>query len=198
MIHDLRIDLIGQRRWPPAGLALALVAGLLLLWQGRGVSADTEALAQLRTRLAQLQRQTDQQRPVRLSPDAVLRQQQVEALAAYLATPWGPLLGVFEAHANGRAVLLRFEPNAVEGRVEMRGRSPNVAALTDYLRSLENDPQLRQVMLSHHEAVQGEGATGIDFTLSATWAGKTPASAPAASRKPAAAATTAPARRASR
>lgn len=170
MFPDLRIDLIAGRRWPPAGIALALAACLLLGWQGHRASADTDALTQVRTRLAQLQRQADQQRSVRVSPDALQRQQQVEALAAYLALPWGRLLGVFESHANGRAVLLRLEPNAAEGRVDIRGRAVSMAALSEYLLTLERDTQLSDVMLSRHEVVEGEGASGIDFTLSATWA----------------------------
>jgi Tfp pilus assembly protein PilN len=174
---DLRIDFINRRRWPAAGLALAALALACLLWQGQLAWQDAQALTQQGTRLAQLQRQTNGPRASTQSPEAQRRLQQIEALAGYLATPWGPLLNVFESHASGRVVLLRFEPNAVEGRVEMGGRASDVATMSAYLVALERDKRLRDVMLRHHEATAADTATGVDFTLSASWAG-TRAAAP--------------------
>jgi Tfp pilus assembly protein PilN len=170
MTLDLRVDFVDQRRWPPAGLALAALALLALLWQGQLAWHDAQHLAQQRARLAQVQRQAVAPRPAAPNPALLRRQQQIEAVAAYLATPWGALLGVFETHASAQVVLLRFAPDAGAGRVELGGRATDVAAMAAYLVALERDPRLQDVMLRHHE-VAADTASAVDFVLSATWPG---------------------------
>lgn len=170
MSLDLRVDFVDQRRWPPAGLVLAALALLALLWQGQLAWQDAQHLAQQRARLAQVQRQAVAPRPAAPNPALQRRRQQIEAVAAYLATPWGALLGVFETHASAQVVLLRFAPDAGAGRVELSGRAADVAAMTAYLVALERDPRLHDVMLRHHEAA-ADAARAVDFVLSATWPG---------------------------
>ncbi len=166
-------DFLSPRRWPVAGLGLAALALLVLLWQGSLALRDFNALQSQRAGLVSLQRQASAVRPPAMSAEDSKRHRLVEALAAYMATPWDSLLGLFEVHASARVVLSKFLPDASEGRVEVSGRAYGSAALADYLLALEHDPRLRGVLLHHHEVQRGEADAAanapIDFTLGAAW-----------------------------
>ncbi len=166
---DARIDFLARRRWPPAGWVLATLAAALLAWQGGLALREADTLRGLQADLARLQRQASASRAPAMSPEDARRQRQIEALALYLATPWDRLLALFEEHAGSRVVLMKFEPDAAEGRVEVLGRADNATALVDYLMALERDPRLRGVMLRHHEVKRSEARQPIDFTLGAAW-----------------------------
>ncbi len=169
MSTDLRLDFLASHRWPPAGLLLALAALALAGWQGAQALRESDAVRQLRGGAAGPAAQGATARQPALSAAAQARLQQIDQLTQYLATPWGPLLALFEAHASPQLRLLRLEPNAAESRVEVRGRARSVSALSAYLRALEGDKRLNNVMLRHHERVQDDDTGDIEFTLAAGW-----------------------------
>jgi hypothetical protein len=170
MPTDLRINFLASRRFPPAGLVLALAALACAGWQGAQALRESEAVRQLRGRAAVQSAKAVPGRLPALSATEQNRLQQIDKLTNYLAAPWGPLLNLFEAHASSQLRLLRFEPNAAEGRVEVRGRARSVQALSSYVRALEGDVRLSSVMLRHHERVQDDDTGDIEFTLVAGWA----------------------------
>jgi hypothetical protein len=177
---DLRIDFIARRRWPALGLCVAALSAAVIAWQGGQAVREAEFLQRQRVGLAALQRQgTAAQQPA-MSPEDIKRHAQIEVVARYLATPWERLLALFEEHALSRVVLLRFEPNAIEGRVEVTGRAPGHQALAAYLIALERDPRLSAVMLHHHEVLSGEAGAPVEFTLGAAWGGGARTASPAA------------------
>ncbi len=170
MATDLRLNFLASHRWPPAGLALALAALACAGWQGAQAWRESDAVRLLRGRAAGTAAPAASARLPALSAAAQNRLQQIDKLTHYLATPWGPLLALFESHASPQLRLLRFEPNAAEARVEVRGRARSVEALSTYLRALEGDKRLNGVMLRHHERVQDDDTGDIEFTLAAGWA----------------------------
>jgi Tfp pilus assembly protein PilN len=179
---DLRIDFIGRRKLPPLGLALALAAAGLAAWQGSLVAQDAEQLQRQRASLAALERPRKPARPT-MSAEDVRRHHQIEAVARHLATPWEPLLSLFEARAPQGVVLTKFRPDAGLGRIELTARAATPEAVGAYLMQLERDSRLRNVLLQHHEVLQDQPGAPVEFAIGADWIGPT-----AAAGSPAAAA----------
>lgn len=176
------IDFVAQRRWPAAGVLLALVGASLLAWQVQlSLGAMTE-LERHRAGMASLQRPPAAARPA-MSPEDIRRHAQMDRLSLQLATPWEAMLGLFEAQSAKDIVLLKFEPNAIEGKIELSGRAGSAKALGNYIITLENDARLATVQLHHHEvlrdATRGAAPGTIEFSIGALWQ-KTAAAASAA------------------
>ncbi len=169
MSFDPRIDFLGRRRWPAAGLGLAALALAAVAWQGGLALREFDWLQQQRTGLASLQRQARTQQLPAMSAEDSQRHVLVEALARYIATPWERLLALFEEHAATHVILTRFQPEAAQGRVEISGRAPGQQALAAYIVALERDPRLSAVMLHHHEVLRSASGAPVEFTLGATW-----------------------------
>ncbi len=166
---DLQVDFIPRRHWPAAGLLLAVIALSALAWQGWAALRESEVLQRQRAGLAQLQRQAGKALQDSMLPADVKRHRQIDLLAAYLATPWDRLLGLFEQHASLQVILLRLESDAATGHVEISGRAASSWVLADYVIALEADPRLRGVLLQHHEAMRNEPTAPVNFKLSANW-----------------------------
>jgi hypothetical protein len=153
-----------------AAWCLLGAGALLLAWQGLQAQAEAQALQRQREHVASLQRGAARATAAAApSATALAQQREVEALAAYLATPWEPLLQVFESKAGTGVLLLRFAPDAGTGRIEVGGRANSLPALSRYLLALEDDGRLRDILLRHHEAVREATAGTVDFTLTAAW-----------------------------
>jgi hypothetical protein len=176
-----RIDFVPQRRWPAAGMALALVCAGAAAWQGSQALADADRLQQQRDGIAGLVRRATPTRPA-MSPADVLRHSQIAVVARQLANPWQDLLSLFEEHSANHIVLVKFQPDAATGRVELTGRAPNAQALGDYLIALERDPRLTAVLLHQHELLRDVAGSPLQFMIGATWgAAAAPAPEPASS-----------------
>jgi Tfp pilus assembly protein PilN len=166
---DVRVDFIGGQPRPSAGLWLLVVAAALLVWQSQAVWQEAEALQRTRVGLVTLQRQADMPRAATMTPDDITRHDQIDLVARSLATPWDRLLGLFEEHATAPVRLLKFEPDATDGHVELSGRATSSKVLADYLIVLEHDPRLSSVMLHHHQVLRDEAGAPVEFSLGAVW-----------------------------
>jgi hypothetical protein len=162
------IDFARRRRWPPLGVALAVLGTALVAWQAWLAVDQAEVVARHRAGLAALQRSASQPRQAMSAEDAK-RHNQIAAVARYLATPWGPLLELFESHASTQIAIVRLEPDAAASTVELTARAANTAAMSAYLIKLERDPRLSGVMLHHHEVLQEGSGTVIEFSIGAGW-----------------------------
>jgi Tfp pilus assembly protein PilN len=167
------IDFIARRHWPAIGVALAVLACAVVAWKGWLVLADADVLQGQRRGLAALQRQPGTLKPA-MSAEDIKRHGQIDALARYLATPWGSLLELFEQHAPTGVVLVKLQPDAATGRIELTGRAPATKAVADYVIALEHDARLSDVLLHHHELLRDDPGAGIEFTVGAGWSGKSP------------------------
>jgi Tfp pilus assembly protein PilN len=90
---------------------------------------------------------------------------------------------MFETRARTGVVLLSLRPSAAEQRLELVGRATSVQALGAYLESLDEEPMLRDVLMTRHEVVTDDPARPVEFSMTANWQ---PAVADAASGKVAA------------
>ena len=152
----------------------------LVAWQAQLSLGDMAELAKHRAGVASLQRPAAAARPA-MSAEDIRRHAQMDRLSLQLATPWEHMLGLFEAQSAKGVVLLKFEPNAIEGKIELNGRAGSAKALGDYIITLENDARLAAVQLKHHEvlrdATRGSAPGTIEFSIGALWQ-KTAAVAP--------------------
>jgi Tfp pilus assembly protein PilN len=185
------IDFIARRRWPAIGVSLALLACIVVAWKGALVLEDVDVLQRQRRGLAALQRQPGTVKPA-MSAEDIKRHGQIDALARHLATPWGSLLALFEQHAPSGVVLVKLQPDATTGRIELTGRAPATKAVADYVIALEHDPRLSDVLLHHHELLRDDPGAGIEFTVGAGWSGRAPQPAPRADASASSAAASSP------
>jgi Tfp pilus assembly protein PilN len=185
------LNFVNQRRWPLPGLLLAAACGALAAWQGSLVYSDFNSLQDQRAGLASLQRKSQQPPRPAMSPQDVQRHAQLDGLVRYLATPWEPLLTLFEDPKPAGVQLTKFRPDAATGMLELTARVGDPAAMTSYLVALEHDSRLRNVMLRRNELLR-EGGSGasLEFTIVANWSasGATVAASAPASSAPAASA----------
>lgn len=172
MKRHTRIDFVAHQRWPAAGVLLAVLGLGLVAWQAQLSLGDVAELDRHRAGLASLQRPAAASRPA-MSPEDIRRHAQMDRLSLQLATPWEPMLALFEAQSTKGIVLLKFEPNATEGKIELSGRAGTAKALGDYIITLENDSRLAAVQLHHHEVLRdanrGAAPGTIEFTIGAGW-----------------------------
>ncbi len=180
MKHRVRVDFIPHRRWPAAGLVLAAVAVAAVSWQAWLALQDADLLQRQRAGVEALRRKPFSAAPAMTAQD-IRRHAQIDAVARYLATPWDGLLGLFEAHAGSRISLVKIEPDASTGRIELTGRAVATKDLATYLMDLEGDPRLEGVLLHRHEIRRTEAGNPIEFRIGAGWnaGGREPARAPA-------------------
>ena len=175
---DLRVDFVRRARVPRPALLLGVAAVVLLAWQGWAARSDFVALQEQRAGLASLSRPAARAGAA-MSPRDVERHAQMDQLARQLATPWPELMHLFETQANAGVVLLSLRPDAAAQNLELSGRAASVEALGAYLEALEQEPLLRDVLLTRHETVADDPARALEFSLTAKWLAA-PAPAPIA------------------
>jgi hypothetical protein len=189
MKSPARIDFLAPAPRRGLGIVLLAVAAALLAWQGWAALRALQRLDQERSGLASLA-------PRRTSADGAMsaddrrRHAQLEALARYLAAPWGELLAVFEERRPGHAVLQRIEQDAATGSVRLTARAHHAEAMMAYVTALEGDRRLRGVLLHRHEPDVDASAGALRFELSAEWQGG--GELPARAARPAAEGASAP------
>jgi hypothetical protein len=163
-----RIDFIAPRRTSPFALALLLLATVALAWQAWLVWQGQRAVQHQRAALAVSARQAvvPSSSP---SPQQRRMHVRLEQLAWHLAAPWDELLDLFERHGTGEVALVRLEPDAASGVVNLLARARDRHAMMVYVVSLESDPRLTSVLLRQHEVLVGADGAPVQFSVSAVW-----------------------------
>lgn len=182
MKHRVRVDFVPHRRWPAAGLVWAAAATVVVAWQGWLALQDADLLQRQRAGVEALRRKSFSAAPA-MTPQDIRRHAQIDAVARYLATPWDGLLGLLESHTGSRVSLVKLEPDASSGRIELTGRALSTKDVATYLMALESDPRLEGVLLHRHEIRRTEAGSPVEFRIGATWNanGREPARATLAS-----------------
>lgn len=185
MKHRVRVDFVPRRHWPAAGIAWAALAALVVAWQGWLALQDADLLQRQRAGVDALRRRSFSASPA-MTPQDIRRHAQMDAVVRYLATPWDGLLGLFESHAGSRVTLVKLEPDASSGRIELAGRALSTKDVATYLMALESDPRLEGVLLHRHEIRRTEAGSPVEFRIGAAWNanGREPARATLASVAP--------------
>jgi hypothetical protein len=86
-----------------------------------------------------------------------------------VALPWGALFQAVETAAPTDVALLAMEPDADKQVLKIVGEAKDVAAMLDYLKTLEGATLFRTVTLQSHQIQQQDPQRPIRFTLLAAW-----------------------------
>ncbi|KAF1016126.1 MAG: hypothetical protein GAK31_01610 [Stenotrophomonas maltophilia] len=132
---------------------------------------------------AQLQDQ--QQRSARLLEQLQARQQRLHSARApgvpaaqadainrmvqQLNRPWGTLHQVLDDTASDRVALLAVAPDAEHHVLYISAEARDSDSMLDYLRQLQRQRVLGQVLLTHHEVVEQDPQRPLRFALEARW-----------------------------
>lgn len=164
-----QLDFLARAPRPWVGVALAVTAGALLIavalscWQLEQSNRQDSLL--INQRSARLLPPP----PRKLSEAERVRLAQAERVAGELRAPWSEVLAAFDEHGQPDIGLLKLEPDAKAGVVRVTGQARNTATLFAYLKGLEADPRLVQVLLTTHQTERDTPGQPLRFTIQAGW-----------------------------
>lgn len=145
-------------------LALTLVAAAWLLQEYAALQASVDATEQ---RVAVLQRAAER-RAVHTKSEPV-RDSFSAKPACLPPQEWARLLDGIEAPIDETVTLLSLEPNEREREIALTGEAKDFAALTTFVKRLEEGAVLRNVRLLSHDIVREHPQKPLRFALVAIW-----------------------------
>jgi Tfp pilus assembly protein PilN len=161
------------RRIPPVSMGLLLVSmlalGLCLLALAKGLTEQAQQSRQLAALGEARRNSSTLDTPVqRRDPLEVARAQFVRKTARSMATPWADLLAALES-TPADVALLSVEPSATKRRVTLTAEVASDSQMLAYLRSLQADSRLSNVLLVSHQLQAQAPGTPLRFQLEARW-----------------------------
>lgn len=165
----------GARRIPVASQLLLLVCAAALglsLW---ALAHSLGALAHQSAQLAALRSPPAKAavasaKPQRRDPLELAQVQFVRKTARNMATPWTELLAALEA-TPASVALLSVEPSASKRSVTLTAEAATAAQMLAYLRTLQADTRLHDVLLLSHQLQAQAPGTPLRFQLEGHWGG---------------------------
>jgi hypothetical protein len=152
-----------------AAAAVAVVA--VGLWHAQ-LQSETQAL---QSRLAGLERRAGRQVPAATQMDKSLEQEilRVNDVIEQIALPWDRLFRAVEGAAVARVMLLGIAPDAKSGTVQISAETANAETMFEYVRRLEQQPELANVYLLQHRFERQNVARPLQFLVTASWMDRT-------------------------
>jgi hypothetical protein len=163
------------RPFPTLGVILLLVAlgvGAQMVRQHGYLSDILEGWEALEKRVDRLARHHDLRPGERRNPDAEQGAREVakaNEVLRRITLPWDELFAAVESAAPSEVALLTMEPDAEKRLLKITGEAKHVAAMFDYIRTLERRPMFQTVTLSNHQEQITDPQRPIRFTLMAAW-----------------------------
>ena len=109
-------------------------------------------------------------RPPRPDPAALARLQFVRQTSRSLMIPWADLLAALES-APANVALLSIEPSAAKRSISLTAEAASPKDMLDYLRALQSDKRLSDVMLVSHQVQLQAAGSPLRFQIQGTWGG---------------------------
>ena len=161
------------RRITPANALLLLLGAvalglclLALLTQLRAYERQTQQLAALERASGKTTPPTTS--AARRDPVELARAQFVRKTARSLGTPWAELLAALEATPTTVA-LLSVEPSPAKHSVTLTAEAASPTQMLAYLRRLQTDQRLSDVVLVSHQLQAQAPGTPLRFQLEGHW-----------------------------
>jgi Tfp pilus assembly protein PilN len=155
-----------QDHWPVyawLGVCGLVLLGMMLLWQQlqRQQTALDGRMQQLAAPM--------QPREARSSSNPVNTEEvsAVRSAISDLTLPWQVMFTTLETVHNNEIKLLSLEPNNRQGSIRVSAEATSVNAMLSYVKSLSQQPGLRDVFLRSHE--RNNASNNIQFIVEATW-----------------------------
>lgn len=172
MSRSLSLDFLAAPGRPAAWSWLLLGLGVALAaWSAQDWRQATQAHAQVRARLDQLERSRQPKARPPARPDAKAQaRHQVEAAARrQLALPWNDLVQTLQRSRPGEVALLSVAADGGRGDFQLEAEARDHRLMLDYLRRLQREPALGDVSLTRHQGVDADGARVVRFSLRGRW-----------------------------
>lgn len=151
----------GRGRWVLAVLVFAILAAWQY-WQDQQLSQEVDTL---REHVADLHHRTEMTRLARLGTAEDL----TKDLHGVSNRAWATLLNVMEAMATKKVALLVLEPDPVNGKVRVTAEAKDVSAMLDYVKQLQQQPGLRDVVLLSQQVNEDDPQQPVRFIVGAQW-----------------------------
>jgi len=95
--------------------------------------------------------------------------QRAKAVIQHLTLPWTRLFAAIESTDKQNVALLAVQPDASKRRITIGGEAKNLAAMLEYVRSLEKSGMLSRVYVTSHEVQRQDPQHAVRFMLEASW-----------------------------
>jgi nitrate reductase NapAB chaperone NapD len=131
-------------------------------WQSQQLSQQVD---KLREQVADLRHRTAMTRLARQGATEDLTRD----LRGVSNRAWANLLNAVEAMATKKVALLVLEPDAASGKVRVTAEAKDVSAMLDYLKQLQQQPGLRDVVLLSQQVNEDNPQQPVRFIVGAQW-----------------------------
>lgn len=108
----------------------------------------------------------------KISPAQLQSYRNAAVVANQLRMPWDDLLGMLESAPMEHVALLSIEPIPARGQLRLIAEARDVSTMLDYLSYLQQQPILRQVILSSHQIQRQSPDSPVRFQIQARWSEK--------------------------
>jgi hypothetical protein len=163
------------RPFPALGMVMLLVAlgvGALVARQYQYLSEVLDGWEAAEARVDRLARRHDNGSGDSSDSDAGQRAREVaraNEVLRRITLPWTELFAAVESAAPGEVALLTMEPDAEKRLLRISGEAKHLAAMLDYVRTLEGRPMFHAVTLSNHHEQVSDPQRPIRFSLVVAW-----------------------------
>jgi hypothetical protein len=152
-----------------AAAAVAVVA--VVLWRAE-LQGETQAL---QARFDRLEQRARKQTPAATQVDKSLEQEirRANDVIEQIALPWDRLFRAVEGAAVARVMLLGIAPDAKSGTVQISAETADAEAMFEYVKRLEQQPELANVYLLQHQFERQNATRPLQFLVTASWIERT-------------------------
>lgn len=147
--------------WPLALLVFAALAAWQY-WQNQQLNHRVE---KLRDQVADLHHRTEMTRLARQGATEDL----TKNLRGVSNRAWATLLDAIESVQAKKVALLVLEPDATNGKLRVTAEAKDVTAMLDYLKQLQQQPGLRDVVLLSQQVNEDDPQQPVRFVVGAQW-----------------------------
>lgn len=147
--------------WPLALLVFAALAAWQY-WHNQQLSQRVDKLGE---EVADLNHRTAMTRLVRQGATEDL----TKNFRGVSNRAWTTLLNSIEAVQSKKVALLVLEPDATNGKLRLTAEAQDVAAMLDYLKQLQQQPGLREVVLLSQLVNEDNPQQPVRFIVGAQW-----------------------------
>jgi Tfp pilus assembly protein PilN len=173
MMPHLTIDFARRgTRVPRAGVALSIVAALMMLLAGdalwRAYRDNDRAHAALAASVPPVPAK-QRRDAVASTPAARQQAKQIGAVFSELTVPWQNLLAIVEGYGAHDVALIGIDQNPAQGQIRVAAEAKDFDAMIRYLKYLQGSALLREAVLNTHLVETTTPGVPVRFQITAIW-----------------------------
>jgi hypothetical protein len=175
-MRPLQLDLERPRRPSPFMQAVLLAVALAfagdVVWSYAQTRDEVRAL---RERLAQRPAQSSGEHPlIKVAAQPVSDEEYAFARETIgrLSTPWNALFQTLEKARIDTVAIVSVEPDPAARTITIRGEAKDYLAALSFVANLREQPALQRVHLVRHETASSDPRRPLQFSVSASWGGR--------------------------